>query len=101
MPKLICKPLYKELNALKTLETQRFASLQKVILTAIRAKVGKSVRKTLWKEIDIVKDLMSCCGDKLDKGDVNLWELINLINDMVYLLDSASVFRKANAEGEK
>ncbi|GJT81882.1 hypothetical protein Tco_1056224 [Tanacetum coccineum] len=65
---LIRKPLNKELNALNTLETQRFASLQKELL---------------------------------EKGDVNLWELINLMKDMVHLLDSASVFRKANAKGEK
>ncbi|GKE01394.1 hypothetical protein Tco_1389377 [Tanacetum coccineum] len=51
--------------------------------------------------MDIVKDRMSYCGDKLDKGDVNLRELINLMKDMVHLLDSALVFRKANAEGEK
>ncbi|GKD02728.1 hypothetical protein Tco_1177702 [Tanacetum coccineum] len=98
MPELIRKPLNKELNALNTLEIQRFASLQKELLTAIRAKVGK---KTLWKEIDIVKDRMSYCGEKIDKGDVNLRELINLMKDMVHLLDSASVFPKANAKGEK
>ncbi|GKC75848.1 hypothetical protein Tco_1126622 [Tanacetum coccineum] len=51
--------------------------------------------------MDIVKDRMSYCGDKLDKGDVNLRELINLMKDMVHLLDSALVFRKVNAEGEK
>ncbi|GJT45616.1 hypothetical protein Tco_0954331 [Tanacetum coccineum] len=49
------------------------------ILTAIRAKVGKSVKKTLWKEMDIVKDLMSCCGDKLDKAiaEGEKWEKAN------------------------
>ncbi|GJS80604.1 hypothetical protein Tco_0730485 [Tanacetum coccineum] len=36
----------------------------------------------------------------LDKGDVNIRELVKLIKDMVYLLDSASVFCNANAEGE-
>ncbi|GJT47291.1 retrovirus-related pol polyprotein from transposon TNT 1-94 [Tanacetum coccineum] len=75
VPELVRKPLNKELNALNTLEIQRFASLQKELLTAIRAKI--------------------------DKGDVNLWELINLMKDMVHLLDSASVFHKANAGGEK
>ncbi|GJU16882.1 hypothetical protein Tco_1144848 [Tanacetum coccineum] len=51
--------------------------------------------------MDIVKDRLSYCGDKLDKGDVNLWEQINLMKDMVHLLDSTSVFRKANVEGRK
>ncbi|GJS24928.1 hypothetical protein Tco_0453560 [Tanacetum coccineum] len=82
MPELIRKLLNKELNALNTLEIQRFASLQKELLTAIRAKVGKSVRKTLWKEIDIMKDRLSYYDDKLDKGDVNLRELIILMKGM-------------------
>nr|GEY86796.1 hypothetical protein [Tanacetum cinerariifolium] len=67
VPQLISKPLNKELNALNTLESNRFSSLQKELMTAIRVKV----------------------------------ELINLMKDMVHLLDSASVFWKANAEGEK
>nr|GEX61784.1 hypothetical protein [Tanacetum cinerariifolium] len=51
--------------------------------------------------MDIVKDRMSYCGGKLDKGDVNLRELINLMKDMVHLLDSSNVFKEAKAEGEK
>ncbi|GJV79964.1 hypothetical protein Tco_1515834 [Tanacetum coccineum] len=47
VPELICKPLNKELNALNTLEVQRFESLQKKLLSAIQAKVGKLVKKTL------------------------------------------------------
>ncbi|GJU09758.1 hypothetical protein Tco_1132154 [Tanacetum coccineum] len=35
VPELIRKPLNKELNSLNTLKTQRFASLQKELLTAI------------------------------------------------------------------
>ncbi|GKE45063.1 hypothetical protein Tco_1472347, partial [Tanacetum coccineum] len=58
---LIHKPLNKELNALNTLETQRFASLQKELVTAIRSIVGKSVRKTLWKEMDIMKHRLFYC----------------------------------------
>ncbi|GJX91906.1 hypothetical protein Tco_0345232 [Tanacetum coccineum] len=53
------------------------------------------------KEMDIVKDRMSGYSLMLEKGDVNLRELIKLMKDMVHLLDSASVFHKANAEGEK
>nr|GEU49754.1 retrovirus-related Pol polyprotein from transposon TNT 1-94 [Tanacetum cinerariifolium] len=63
--------------------------------------IWKLVRKTLWKEKDIVKDHLSYCGDKLDKGDVNLRDLINLMKDMVYLLDSASVFANLMLRGEK
>ncbi|GJZ70328.1 hypothetical protein Tco_0633878 [Tanacetum coccineum] len=51
-------------------ESIQFVSLQKELLTAIRAKVRKSVRKTLWKEIDIVKDCLSYCGDKMEKSSL-------------------------------
>nr|GEV69027.1 hypothetical protein [Tanacetum cinerariifolium] len=76
-------------------------ALLKELLTAIRAKVGKLVRKTLWKEIDIVKERLSYCRAQLDKGDVNLRELINLMKDMVYLVDSANVFKEAKAKRDK
>ncbi|GJT90707.1 hypothetical protein Tco_1079552 [Tanacetum coccineum] len=51
--------------------------------------------------MDVVKDRLSYCSEKLDKGDVNLHELINLMKYMVSLLDSANVFKEAKAEGEK
>ncbi|GJY52475.1 hypothetical protein Tco_0443322 [Tanacetum coccineum] len=46
-------------------------------------------------------DRLSYSADKLDKGGVNLCELINMMKDMVRLLDSTSVFEKVKAEGEK
>ncbi|GJV74723.1 retrovirus-related pol polyprotein from transposon TNT 1-94 [Tanacetum coccineum] len=70
------------------------------LLKAVRNKVGKSMKKTVWKEMDIVKDHLSYCGDKLDKGDVHIRELVNVIKDMVFLLDSANVFKQAKAEGQ-
>nr|GFD14398.1 hypothetical protein [Tanacetum cinerariifolium] len=81
------EPLNKELNALNTVEIQRFEDLKKELLSAIRKKVGKSVKKCVWKEMDIVKDCMSYCGSILDKGDVNILELVNLMKDIVSLLD--------------
>ncbi|GJY21937.1 retrovirus-related pol polyprotein from transposon TNT 1-94 [Tanacetum coccineum] len=101
VPGLIRKPLNKELNDLNTLETQRFENLLKELLSAISSKVGKFVRKYVRKEMQIVKDLLSYSAKKLDKGDVNLCVLINLMKDMVLLLDSANVFTKAKGEGEK
>ncbi|GKB22013.1 hypothetical protein Tco_0855936 [Tanacetum coccineum] len=101
VPDLIRKPLNKELNALNTLETQRFENLPKELLSAIRGKVGKFVRKYVEKEMQIVKDRLSYSAEKLDKGDVNLCVLINLMKDIVLLLDSSNVFKKAKAEGEK
>ncbi|GJX40689.1 hypothetical protein Tco_0255679, partial [Tanacetum coccineum] len=37
----------------------------------------------------------------LDKNDVNLHELVNLIRDLVVLLDSALASTKAAPKGEK
>ncbi|GKC55666.1 hypothetical protein Tco_1083264, partial [Tanacetum coccineum] len=101
VPNLICEPLNKELNVLNTLETQRFENLQKELLTAIRAKVGKSVRKYVRKKMQIVKDHLSYFAGKLDKGEIDIRELINLMKDMVHLLDSANVIKEAKAKGEK
>nr|GEW29837.1 hypothetical protein [Tanacetum cinerariifolium] len=71
------------------------------LLSAIHAKAGKSVRKYVGKEMQIVKDRLSYSVEKLNQGDVNLHELMSLMKDMVFLLDSSNIFRKANAEGEK
>ncbi|GJX66811.1 hypothetical protein Tco_0301154 [Tanacetum coccineum] len=71
VPKRISKPLNTELNALNTLECRRFDTLQMELMTAIQAKA------------------------------MHLCELINLIKDMVFLLESAKVFEKVKAEGEK
>ncbi|GJW90422.1 hypothetical protein Tco_0167975 [Tanacetum coccineum] len=51
--------------------------------------------------MDIMKDCLSYNGDKMEKSDVILRELVNLMKDMVHLLDSALVFHKVNAEGDK
>ncbi|GJU91587.1 hypothetical protein Tco_1304010 [Tanacetum coccineum] len=51
--------------------------------------------------MDIVKDRLSFCRSLIEKGNVNLCELINLMKDMVFLLEADNVFEKAKAEGEK
>ncbi|GJZ38954.1 hypothetical protein Tco_0585517 [Tanacetum coccineum] len=58
---------------------------------------------SLSNKVDNLESSLACvkCGSMLDKGDVNIQDLVNLMKDMVYLFDSASVFRKANAEGRE
>ncbi|GJT76860.1 hypothetical protein Tco_1043585 [Tanacetum coccineum] len=77
MPDLLNKPLNKELNALNTLESQRFETLQEQLLK------------------------IYYYGGKLDKGELHMQELIRLMKDMVSLLDATNVFEKVKAEGEK
>nr|GEY44453.1 hypothetical protein [Tanacetum cinerariifolium] len=57
--------------------------------------IPKQVRKAR------VSGKLSYCEERLDKNDLRTKELVDLMNDMVYFLDSAQVFRKANAEREK
>ncbi|GKB69285.1 hypothetical protein Tco_0930697 [Tanacetum coccineum] len=51
--------------------------------------------------MQIVKDRLSYSASKLEKGELDICELINLMKDMVCLLNSANVFKEAKAEGEK
>ncbi|GJZ59120.1 hypothetical protein Tco_0614936 [Tanacetum coccineum] len=51
--------------------------------------------------MQIVKDRLSYSAGKLEKGELDICKLINLMKDMVYLLNSTNVFKEAKAEGEK
>ncbi|GKC55088.1 hypothetical protein Tco_1077833 [Tanacetum coccineum] len=64
----------REFNAFNTLESRRFVILQQELSKVIKTKLGVSVKN---------KDLRS------------------MYKDMVFLLEAAEVFKKANAEREK
>ncbi|GKB99648.1 hypothetical protein Tco_0985785, partial [Tanacetum coccineum] len=99
VPELILKLLYKELNALNTLENNRIVDLQKKLTRVIKTTVGKSVQRNVKKGSKVVFELLKYCVMKLDKADVNLHELVDLIRDLVILIDSASASTKAAPEG--
>ncbi|GJY33700.1 hypothetical protein Tco_0418169 [Tanacetum coccineum] len=81
VPKLIIKPLNKELIALNTLENNRMVDLHKKLTQATKAihtKVGKVVQrsvheivKSVRKEFMVVRELLKYCITMLDKADVN------------------------------
>ncbi|GJT24651.1 retrovirus-related pol polyprotein from transposon TNT 1-94 [Tanacetum coccineum] len=74
LPNLLLKPMYKEFNAFKKLESQRFVLLQNELSKSLHKNMRKSIRlKDLWI----------------------------IFKDMVSLLEAAEVFKKANAKGEK
>ncbi|GKA64015.1 uncharacterized mitochondrial protein-like protein [Tanacetum coccineum] len=85
----------------KSLECAMFVVLQKELSKVLRTKIGTSIRKKVGKGIEEVHDKLKYCIEKIDKNSIHMTDLVNLIRDMVYLLDSALVFHKANAEGEK
>ncbi|GJV33588.1 hypothetical protein Tco_1393988 [Tanacetum coccineum] len=74
LPTILVKPMYKEFNALNKLKSQRFVLLKKELSTSLHNKMRKSTK---------LKDLRI------------------MFKDMVSLLETAEVFQKANAEGEK
>ncbi|GKC57228.1 hypothetical protein Tco_1084826 [Tanacetum coccineum] len=55
---LIIKPLHTESNALNTLESRRFITLQKQLTKAIHSTVGKSVQRNVKKQISTVNELL-------------------------------------------
>nr|GEU69089.1 retrovirus-related Pol polyprotein from transposon TNT 1-94 [Tanacetum cinerariifolium] len=77
-----------------------FGYLHKEIIS-FTSKIGTSIRKKVGNEMDEVCDKLKYFTKKIDKYSIHMTDLVNLIQDMVHLLDSALVFRKANAEGEK
>ncbi|GKG05585.1 hypothetical protein Tco_0325671, partial [Tanacetum coccineum] len=70
----ILKPINKQFNAFNTLESHKFVTLQHELSKVIKTKLGVSIRN---------KDLKT------------------MFTDMVSLLKTAEIFKKANAEGEK
>ncbi|GJT83802.1 hypothetical protein Tco_1058144 [Tanacetum coccineum] len=101
VPKLNLKPLNKELNALNTMENNRIVDLQKKLTRVIQTIVGKSIQRNVRKGSKVVSELLKYCVMQLDKADINLCELVDLIRDLVILIDSASTSTKAALEGEK
>ncbi|GJX68433.1 hypothetical protein Tco_0304160 [Tanacetum coccineum] len=100
VPEIIIKPLNKELNALNTLESNRLDALQKKLLNTIEIKVRKFVQRNVRKKFSGVNELLKYCITQLDKSDVNLRELVDLIRDLIILIDSASASAKAAPDGE-
>ncbi|GJX36186.1 hypothetical protein Tco_0247743 [Tanacetum coccineum] len=110
-PKLIIKPLTKELIALNTLETNRMVDLQKKLTKATKAihnKVGRVVQrsvqanvKSVRKEVTVVCELLKYCITMLDKADVNVRDLVDLIRELVILIDIEASSSKASPKGEK
>ncbi|GJX44977.1 hypothetical protein Tco_0261653 [Tanacetum coccineum] len=99
--KEIIKPINKQFNAFNKLEAARFVKLYTGLRRDLKKKVGISVRKKVHKGIEIVKGKVDNYTTRVDQNTQNVHEMTTLMRDMVHLLTSASVFAKANAEGEK
>nr|GEU73976.1 retrovirus-related Pol polyprotein from transposon TNT 1-94 [Tanacetum cinerariifolium] len=101
IPELLIKPLNHAFNLLNKKERNRFENLNKSLAKTIKIKVGKFVMRSVRKEVTVVCELLRYYVTWVDKNDVNLRELVNLIRDLVVLLESASALVKAAPEGQK
>ncbi|GJY18395.1 hypothetical protein Tco_0389886 [Tanacetum coccineum] len=99
--KEIIKPINRKFNAFNKLEAARFVKLHTGLRQDLKKKVGISVRKEVHKDMDNVKGKLDYCAMKVDQNSVNVQDMKTQMRDMVAILYSASVFAKANAEGEK
>nr|GEW66550.1 putative ribonuclease H-like domain-containing protein [Tanacetum cinerariifolium] len=84
-------------DSLKTIMPQMIKELTKVL----KPKMESSIQRQVRKAMNGVSGKLSYCEERLDKNDLRTKELVDLMNDMVYFLDSAQVFCKANAERGK
>ncbi|GJW64167.1 retrovirus-related pol polyprotein from transposon TNT 1-94 [Tanacetum coccineum] len=101
VPETILKLLNKEFHALNTLDKNKIDGLQTTLTNAIKTRASKSSQSRVKKGIKGVRGLFKYCITQLDKNDVNLRELVDLIRDLVILLDSATTSTTAAPEGEK
>ncbi|GJU13628.1 hypothetical protein Tco_1136024 [Tanacetum coccineum] len=82
-------------------KSNRFVILQKELSKVIKTKMGTSIRMKVHKGIKEVRDKLKYCTINIDKNSYHIKELVDLIRNLVFLLEPAQVFAKANAEGEK
>ncbi|GJU30837.1 hypothetical protein Tco_1174426 [Tanacetum coccineum] len=96
----IKKALQSLTNMSKRLSKLKMADLQKKLIKEINTKVGISVQCSVRKEVKVVNELLKYVFMKIDKSDVNLRKLVNLIMDLVFLIDTTSASAKAAPERE-
>ncbi|GJY75366.1 hypothetical protein Tco_0480482 [Tanacetum coccineum] len=95
------KPMNRQFNAFNKLESSRFVTLQKELSKVLLTKMGSFIRMKVRKVIKEFLDKLTYSTQRVYQNYVHVQEMTTLMRDMVCLLDSASVFAKANAEGEK
>ncbi|GJX13265.1 hypothetical protein Tco_0205023 [Tanacetum coccineum] len=98
---LLLNPIYKEFNAFKKLESQRFVLLQKELSKFLYNKMRKSIRPRIRTGMKEVRHKLSACTSTVATNCHHVQDLRLMFHDMVSLLSAAEVFQKANAEGEK
>nr|GEV01270.1 retrovirus-related Pol polyprotein from transposon TNT 1-94 [Tanacetum cinerariifolium] len=87
--KQVIQPMNKQFKAFNKLECTRFMVLQKELSKVLQEKMGPSIRMHVTKGIEGVSDMLKYCTEKIDKNSIHTKDLVDPMEDMVYLLDSA------------
>ncbi|GJZ13111.1 hypothetical protein Tco_0548341, partial [Tanacetum coccineum] len=74
---------------------------QKELSKSLHKNMRKSIRLKVRKGIKEVRDKLSACTFTMDTKSQHVQDLRVMFKDMVFLLEAAKVFKKANVEGEK
>ncbi|GKA10662.1 hypothetical protein Tco_0690095 [Tanacetum coccineum] len=98
IPELLIKTINNAFNRLNKKEHSRFDNLQKSLAKTIKIKVGKSVVRNVRKEVTVVRELLRYYVTQLDKNDVNLCELVNLIKDRKNIDSEITILAPARGE---
>ncbi|GJR17479.1 hypothetical protein Tco_0966006 [Tanacetum coccineum] len=85
----------------KALPKEQIVDLQKKLTKAIKTTLDKYVQRNVRKGSKVVSELIKYCVMKLDKADVNLCELVDLIRDLVILIDSSLASVKSATKEDK
>ncbi|GJV70975.1 hypothetical protein Tco_1490970 [Tanacetum coccineum] len=97
----VTEELPQEFNAFNKLESHRFVLLQKELSKSLHTKMRKSIRLKVRKGMKEVRDKLSFCTSTVATNSQHVQDLRVMFKDMVSLLETAEVFKKANVEGEK
>ncbi|GKD47645.1 hypothetical protein Tco_1276621, partial [Tanacetum coccineum] len=97
----VTKTIHKQFKAFNKRKSARFVVLQKELGRVLKSKMGSSIHQQVNKGMEEVKGKLEYYTSSVDQNSVNVQDMTTLIRDMVHILESALVFAKANAEGEK
>ncbi|GKB49623.1 hypothetical protein Tco_0900376 [Tanacetum coccineum] len=95
------KPLNKELNAFNKLEANRFFHLQEELSMVIQKQISKKVKAKVRTGMSKVTERLDILLNSTKENSDNISEIKQQMTGLAFLLQSAKVLKKTNAEGEK
>nr|GEU87605.1 reverse transcriptase domain-containing protein [Tanacetum cinerariifolium] len=95
------KPMNREFNAFNTLKSRRFVSLLQELSKVIKTKLGLSDKNKVRKGMKVVSKKLALVQSTVATNSQHVQDLRSMYKDMVFLLEAAEIYKKANTEGDK